>query len=491
MMSGVSMGKVKRIVIFVLAFILIFMSIDTVSVYAEEYVPYDMRTNVDIKSMEEREAAKANAFNMEVQSNTWENWPEGPGTYGEAAIVMEAGSGAILYAKNIDGLAYPASITKVLTTLIALENREMDDVITITQECLECLGDGYAHIGLKAGEELKLEDLLYAVLLASANEAAHALAENWGDGYDAFIEEMNTRVRELGGTESNFVNTNGVHDEKHFTTAKEMALITRELLLNHPEFEQICQTLQYTIGETNLTNETRTFQQKHKMLLEYSDYYDPRVIAGKTGYTDYALNTLITCAEDENLELVVVNLKTYEGALYQDTENLLNYGFDNFEKISVSKDDITSEIESIKAGSYLVVPKGVTISDLEQKLIEGDGTNSKVEYTYNGQSVGSIAVTLKEQVAVQKEETEVKETEELLSLVKKIVLVCIIIALLFVVYMVFVIIVRYKRKKERQRRRAMKRRRMMEMERERRRQLAIQEERERRRQEYYRRNRRR
>lgn len=478
------MKKLKNGLVYLITFITIFMSIGTLNVQAEEYEPYDMRVSKEIMSTEDRTAAKENAYAMEVQSNNWKNWPEGVGTYGEAAIVMEAQSGAILYAKNIDGIGYPASITKVLTTLIALENGELDDTITVTQESLDCLGGGYAHIGLKAGEELSLEDILHAVLLASANEASHAVASSLGENYDMFIEEMNNRTKELGGTESNFVNTNGVHDENHYTTAKEMALITQELLVNHPEFEEISQTLQYTIGETNLTTESRTFQQKHKMLLESSEHYDPRVIAGKTGYTDAALNTLITCAEDENLQLIVVLLKTYEGAVYEDTANLLDYGFDNFEKISITKEKITSEVTDVAAGSYVVVPKGVTFEDLEQELVKSDNDEEgTVVYTYNGQTVGNVEVSLKSETSENVSDAEEETEEGGFSIIKMLVIVLIIAAVLFALYMMLVIYVKYKRKMERRRRRARRRQRMLEMEREQRRRLELQEERERRRQQ--------
>lgn len=467
-----NMKKGKKVIAYIVLFVLLVMSIGGMEVKAEDYVPHDMRTIENITTYEDRQVAKEEAYKMEVQSNTWENWPIGPETYGEAAIVMEAESGAILYAKNIEGQGYPASITKVLTLLTALENGNMEDTITVTQEALDCLGGGYAHIGLKAGEELTLENILYAVMLASANEAAYSVASSLGEGYEAFIEEMNTRMKELGGTRSNFTNTNGVHDDNHYTTAKEMALVTQELLLNHPEFEQICQTLQYTIGPTNLTTESRTFQQKHKMLLESSEYYDSRVIAGKTGYTDYALNTLITCAKDENLKLIVVNLKTYEGALYPDTTNLLNYGFDNFEKISISEEEIESDIVSVAEDSYIVVPKGVTLDDLEQTLVNASNgnNNATVIYTYNGQNVGNVNVTVSKEVMPVKEEQ--KETQKTgWTLIKKIVIVCIVLALILVLYMTAIIIIRYKKKVERQRRRERKRRRIIELERERQRQM--------------------
>ena len=260
---------------------------------------------------------------MSVDSNTWEGWPAGPQTYGEANIVMDAGTGAILYAKNIDGKSYPASITKVLTMLVALENGKLDDIVTFSKDSVYSVPYSYAHIGMKEEEQICLEDALYGMMLASANEVAYSIGEsvgqNLGKDYNWFIEKMNERCKELGGLNSNFVNTNGLDDENHYTTARDMALITQELLMNHPEFETISQTLQYTIPATNITSETRTFQQVHKMFYQSNEHYDERVIAGKTGYTDIARNTLITCADDGNLKLICVNLKTHGTNVYPDT----------------------------------------------------------------------------------------------------------------------------------------------------------------------------
>ena len=138
-------------------------------------------------------------YQMEVQSNSWKNWPEGPGTYGEAAIVMDAGTGAILYAKNIDAHHYPASITKVLTTLVALQNGSLADPVSFSHESVAFLKPDESSIGMKEGNQLTLEQALYATLLASANEVAYAVGENVGTAsghdYTWFIEEMNGYVR--------------------------------------------------------------------------------------------------------------------------------------------------------------------------------------------------------------------------------------------------------------------------------------------------------
>ena len=166
---------------------------------------------------EAREKALKEAYELPVQTNEIKNWPEGPGTYGDSAIVMDADSGAILYAKNIDKKEYPASITKVLTALLAFQYGNMEDTVTISDHALSCLGSGYASIGLKAGDKISLEQALYATLLASANEAACAVGETVAaehdQDYDWFIRQMNTTCKNLGGTNSNFTNTNGVYDE--------------------------------------------------------------------------------------------------------------------------------------------------------------------------------------------------------------------------------------------------------------------------------------
>ena len=173
--------------------------------------------------------AEEDAYNMEIQSNGWKNWPQGPGTYGEAAIVMDAGTGSILYEKNIDAHEYPASITKVLTTLIALKYGKLSDPVTFTNDCVSFMQPGDSSVGLKEGNVITLEQALYATLLASANEAAYAVAENVGKNagqdYNWFIKQMNQECQKLGGKNSDFVNANGLHDENHYTCARDMALI--------------------------------------------------------------------------------------------------------------------------------------------------------------------------------------------------------------------------------------------------------------------------
>lgn len=202
--------------------------------------------------------AEEDAYNMEIQSNGWKNWPQGPGTYGEAAIVMDAGTGSILYEKNIDAHEYPASITKVLTTLIALKYGKLSDPVTFMNDCVSFMQPGDSSAGLKEGNVITLEQALYATLLASANEAAYAVAENVGKNagqdYNWFIKQMNQECQKLGGKNSDFVNANGLHDENHYTCARDMALIGREIW-RYPEFLKICQEQSYTIPASDTTEE--------------------------------------------------------------------------------------------------------------------------------------------------------------------------------------------------------------------------------------------
>lgn len=340
-------------------------------------------------------------YNKPVQSNDIEGWPAGPGTYGEAAIVMDAGTGAILYAKNIDDKHYPASITKVLTALVAFENSEMDDEVTISADCVDFLQPGDSSIALKKGNKLSMEDILYATLLASANEAAYAVAENAGKNagydYDWFIEQMNEKCDELGCVNSNWVNANGLHDENHYTCARDMALIGKELF-KYPEFFDIVQTRQYIIEESD-TVEEHVFQQKHKMLLDGYQAYYPYAIGGKTGYTSDALNTLITMADNGEQQLVCVVLREQGGKSYPDTTALFEYVFNNFKRISVAdleQSEDVGEVLTNQDGGYVTLPEGVEFADLKMQLTPDETPTGEatLTYTYEGNVVGTARATL-------------------------------------------------------------------------------------------------
>ena len=203
-------------------------------------------------------------YNQSVDSNGIEGWARGPHIYSEAGIVMDIDSGAILYAKNIDNPHYPASITKILTGLVALENNALTETVTVTPEDYSFLKSGDNHIGLKNGEIISMEDALHGTLLASGNEVAHALGSNTEGGYENFIALMNEKAKELGCKNSNFTNSHGLHDENHYTSARDMALISAAAFKND-DFRRITKTKLYTIPTTNVTDETRSFENHHKM----------------------------------------------------------------------------------------------------------------------------------------------------------------------------------------------------------------------------------
>ena len=156
-------------------------------------------------------------------------WADSPSITGESGIVMEVSTGTILYEKNMNEIHYPASITKIMTVLLAIENCEMGEIVTVPPEAVYMEAKG-SHIALDAGEQLTVEQCLYAIMLASANDAAYALAVHVGGTYENFIRMMNEKAKELGCENTNFTNPHGLPDENHVTSAYDMALVTKEAL---------------------------------------------------------------------------------------------------------------------------------------------------------------------------------------------------------------------------------------------------------------------
>lgn len=412
-------------------------------------------------------------YNQQIDSNLLPGWPAGPNIYSESGIVMDMDSGAILYAKKIDDQHYPASITKVLTALVALENSQMTDKVTFTQDCIDFLEYGDAHIGMKVGEEISMEDAMYGMLLASANEVSYAIANSVSGGYDNFINMMNEKVAELGGTNSHFVNANGLHNDEHYTSARDMALIG-SAAFEYEEFRKITGTRQYTIEPTAVTNEQRTFQQNHKMLFEGNRNYYEYCVGGKTGYTDQALTTLVTFAQKDGKNLVAVTLRVHGGGQnsYVDTRAMLDYAFANFTKVPVTKEQVTDEnVKSVEEGAYVMLPSTVTEDKLDvvlQKPTEIGDKQGTLVYSYEGQEVGKVPVTItekcynkihgieekKEKKSEKTAEEKEKKDEKGMPLILKIVLI--VLGVVAVLAVLFIWALLYRRKKIRERRRKAK-----------------------------------
>lgn len=366
-----------------------------------------------------------NRYDMPVQSNSWDNWPTGPQVYAESAIVMEASTGTILYAKNIDDQHYPASITKIMTVLLALEHLEMDEEVTFSRNAVYSIDYDSSHIARDEGEILTVEECLYAIMLESANECSNAIAEHIAGTTEAFAEMMNAKAAELGCTNTHFVNPHGLPNDDHYTTAHDMALITSEAC-KYEKFRQISSTPRYTLRATNKKDEELLMNNHHYMISNYktSQFLDDTVFAGKTGYTSVALNTLVTCATRGGMDLVVVTMKTQGSGqrgvpIYTDTANLLNYASENFHKVNISENETNFTIgqnELFNTGStvfgnsspliemdtsgYVVLPLDAAFADASPQLEFVDEEDSDLiavlSYTYAGQSIGSTRLLLSE-----------------------------------------------------------------------------------------------
>ncbi len=416
-------------------------------------------------------------YNQSVDSNQWTSWPKGPHIYSEAGIVMDADSGAILYAKNIDNPHYPASITKILTGLVAIENNELTKMVTVTPDDYNFLKRGDNHIGLKKDEQITMEDALHGTLLASGNEVAHAVASNTEGGYENFIKLMNEKAKELGCQNSNFMNSHGLHDDEHYTSARDMALIGSACFQNE-DFMRITGTREYTIPTTNVTDETRTIAQHHKMMFEWRDQYYEYCVGGKTGYTDKALNTLVTLASKDGMNLVAVVLRTHgTGNTYNDTRAMLDYAFENFSKVAVTEDMVeVSGFKSIDADAHVMLPSGITFDQLdcavENPTVLEDKTGELI-YTYEGQPVGEVEFTITDEYynnihgieeVKEEEKTEKKKTEKgsVLRIIIRVVLG--ILGVVLVLFLLLLCYVAYRRHQIRKRRKMRRLKRQRELE---------------------------
>ena len=346
------------------------------------------------------------AYLEPIQTDATEGWPAGPAVYAESTLVMDADTGTILYAKNIDERKYPASITKIMTTLLAIENSTPNDWVTFSDHAIWGIERNSSHIGIRIGEVLSMKDCLYGMMLASANEVCLAVAEHISGDVPTFVEMMNRKAAELGCTNTNFTNPNGLPDEQHYTSARDMALIARAAWQNEL-FREVSATKTYKIGWTNKAGEARWLGNHHKMLWEDSGYYYEGCQGGKTGFTRVALNTLVTYATRDDRTLICVSMRTNGPLVYTDTAALLDYGFQNFHNITL---DNTKKAEysaylmpypaiffnrysaqtlsDLLKSAVISVPKGVTADNItvqstnESALIQRD-------LSYNGYVVGT------------------------------------------------------------------------------------------------------
>lgn len=266
------------------------------------------------------------AYYEAVQTDALANWPQGPAIYAESGILVDLDTQEILYSKNIDKQLYPASITKVMTTLVAIESSSPEEPVTFSQHALDSIEWDSSNIGCRLNETLTMEQCWYAMMLNSANEVCCGVAEHISGSIEAFVEKMNQKAAELGCTNTHFSNPNGLPDETHYTTAHDMALIANAAYQNET-FRQVFSTRQYEIPPTPQYTETRYLYNHHKMMQPDTEYYYEGCLGGKTGYTETALNTLVTIASRSGKNLLCVTMRTQGRQVYTDTASLFDYGF--------------------------------------------------------------------------------------------------------------------------------------------------------------------
>ena len=247
-----------------------------------------------------------------------------PAVESEGAVLYDATDGIFLYEKNADTQFYPASITKVMTALLAAENLDMDDTVTFSANAVDSVESGGTTLGITAGDTFKVSDLMYGLWLHSANEVANGLAEKISGSISAFCTKMNTRAKQLGATHTNFANPNGLNNSVHKTTPHDMALITAAAFENET-VRTVAKTLHYTFP-AGQSSGAYSMTMGHKMLNPSSEYYYQGFIGGKTGYTSKALNTLVSVAERNGIRLVAVVMKS-NWKHYSDSKALFDYGF--------------------------------------------------------------------------------------------------------------------------------------------------------------------
>ena len=354
------MKQLKRIVIFTLIFMMIIL-------------PINILLAADIDT---------NDYN-----------PDNITTNSPSVILMDANTGKILYSKDAFSKMYPASTTKLMTAILTLENCDLNEIVTVSHNAVYSIPVGYSHANLQEGEQLTIEQLLNVLLIPSANDAAVALAEHISGSVEEFANLMNNKAKEIGCLNTHFVNPNGVHNENHYSTAYDLALIGR-YAMKFDDIMRIAKVNQYTLPKTNKYNEeNRIFNATNGLITENDKYYYPNATGLKTGYTDKAGYCIVATAERDGIELIEVVLGSNTiKERYEDCIKLFDYGFDNYSYQNlVTANEIvnnvevagaTSETKSLnivaKSDVSALVKNGTDIDNLKADISIDDNLNAPI-----------------------------------------------------------------------------------------------------------------
>ena len=334
-----------------------------------------------------------------ISTNDIAGWPQGPDITSTAAVIMEDSTNTTLYAKNMDQVLYPGATVKVMTTLLALENTQLSDQVTMTATGVSGVTDGGANISAQIDEIFTVEQCLYAIMLASANDVALQLAEHIGGSVDGFVQMMNSRAAELGCTNTVFTNPTGLPDENQHTTAHDMALIMKAAADNE-SFQTIASTASYTIPATNVSGGDRVLTNNFSMLTNNNAAYYQYCTGGREGYTEASGSTLVCSAQKNGITLIAVVLQGTSGTTATEAASLLNYGFDNFNMLSLGDNDF-----NMLSGGDVYVPVGTTADALTTQDGEvQDGQYSR-QFLFGGTVVGTAVMA-----ATQDEDTSLVDT---------------------------------------------------------------------------------
>ena len=308
-----------------------------------------------------------------------------------SAILIDSKSGKIIYDKNSSGRLYPASTTKVMTAILVVENCNLTDIATVSKNAVSksSVPDGYTTADLVEGERLSIENLLYALMLPSANDAAIVLAEHVSGSVEKFAERMNTKAKEIGCKDTHFVNPNGVHDNNHYSTAYDLALIGQYAMKNET-IRNIVKKTSFTLPKTNKYNkDDREFENTNR-LIEKGNYFYKFANGLKTGYTEHSGACIIASAENENNSFISVILGAKDfNARENDCIELFDYGFKNYsEKTFLKKSETIKQVEitvdnkkeplDIIAEKEIKLFTTTNINDVEPKIELNDNIKSPV-----------------------------------------------------------------------------------------------------------------
>lgn len=271
-----------------------------------------------------------------------------PSINATSAILIDNRTNKVLYSKNEDTKMFPASTTKIVTAIITLENCSLDEQATASFDAVSNIPEGYATADIKIGETFTVEQLLEMLLVHSANDAANVLAEHVGGSLESFVSIMNTKVNELGLTNTHFTNAYGLQDDNHYTTARDLATIMKYCLQNE-NFRRICGLASCAIPATNMS-EPRTYSSTNQLVIAGNSNYYPYLTTGKTGFTSNAKHCLVSSAYNNDLELICVVLGSEDH--FGDTRTLYNYAYSNYSIKNIVRINDTVTTITVKDASY-------------------------------------------------------------------------------------------------------------------------------------------